>query len=542
MGRLLCRRPLLRADPPWYCASGVWGRLAPRDEKTFPAFERVMSQPAVLGGYSIAAKDRGDYYGMFNYGDSPNSSGWSNLETMDGRALFLGFMRTGDREYFDVAAAASMHYRDVDIVHPSGQTCTHCGDHTFFRHNTSHSWIQGVVDHYLLTGDRRSREVAIQHAEWLCETPVDAYLREGRKFTRYLDNLMDVCLMTGEPRYLAMFHKKLDHRATKWKEENKQSVLTGTGQPGTGFGVWYGCMALMKLHQLEPTAAHRDLFLRELDYTISRKRFEAQHADRFTRGVMSEEEAIALCLAALVHNRGNTLFPPLAYAHRLTGDERYLQIGMMTIAMAGLNQYYFDPLMALRSCLVGEAKRAGSGAPEEAGYQRRARELLTIGATDGIPNSGFEKGKEGWSARHPFEIDTERKVEGKQCLRTPVSDRARWVHVVPAPIRLKANSIYTFSGYVTHEGQARPGIVITYRDFSGLRHKIGARYDAPDPDSFYIAQVEQPKSGSPWRRWSLVIETEEGGIASLRLDARQMAPGRGTVWYDAIRLERRPRP
>jgi len=540
-GRLLCRQPLLRAEPSWYCSSGVWGNLLHADSETFPAYERLMARPEAMGGYSIESKDRGDLYGMLNYGDSPNSSGWSNLETMDAHALFLSFIRGGRREHFDMAAAAATHYRDVDIVHPVGQTCTHCSNHTFFRHNTSHSWIQGVLDHYLLTGDRRSLEVAAEHAEWLCETPLDAYLREGRKYTRYLDHLLDVYSTVGEPRYLAMFHKKLEHRAAKWREEGKLSLLSPTGQPSTGFSIWYGCDALMKLHQLDSTPEHRELFLRELNYTIDRKRFEEKHAERFADRTMSEEEAISMCLAGLVDNRGNTLLPPLAYAHQLTGDSRFLRIGMLVLCIAGLNQYYFDPLMVMRSHLLYEAKRAGLDADAERQYLRRAQELLSAGATETIANGGFENGTDGWSARRPIEVDRELSLEGRQSLRIPVSDRARWVHVVPPPIRLVPRSVYTFTGYVTQEGQATPGIVISYRDFSGLRKKIGARYTDPDPNSFYSVQIAAARAGSKWRHWTITIETEDGGIASLRLDARQDIRGEGMVWYDAIRLESKPR-
>ena len=541
MGRLLCRQPLLRAEPSWYCSSGVWGALLHDDGRTFPAYSRLMARPEAMGGYSIESKDRGDLYGMFNYGDSPNSSGWSNLETMDAHALFLNFIRSGRREHFDMAAAAATHYRDVDIVHPLGQTCTHCSNHTFFRHNTSHSWIQGVLDHYLLTGDRRSLEVAIEHAEWLCETPLDSYLREGRKYTRYLDHLLYIYSTVGEPRYLAMFHRKLNHRAARWQEEERLSLLSPTGQPSTGFSIWYGCDALMKLHQLEPTPEHRELFLRELDYTIDRKRFETQHAERFAGRAMSEEEAISMCLAGLVDNRGNTLFPPLAYAHQLTGDSRYLRIGMLTLTIAGLNQYYFDPLMVMRSHLLYEAKRAGFDVGTEKQYLSRTQALLSAGATNTIANGGFENGTEGWSARRPIEVDSVQRLEGEQSLRIPVSDRARWVHVVPPPIRMAARSVYTFTGYVTQEGQATPGIVISYRDFSGLRKKIGARYTDPDPNSFYSVQIAAARAGSTWQHWSISLETEDGGIATLRLDARQDILGEGTVWYDAIRLERKPR-
>ena len=240
-------------------------------------------------------------------------------------------------------------------------------------------------------------------------------------------------------------------------------------------------------------------------------------------------------------NRGNALFPPLAYAHGLTGDERYLRIGMLALTAAGLNQFYFDPLMVMRGYLLGDAKRVGAGVKAEKQYQSRAQELLFANATDGIPNAGFEGGAAGWSARRPFEIDAKKRCEGRQSLRIPVSDKVRAASVAPCPIRMAARLVYTFSGYVTHEGRALPGVVLSYRDFSGLRSKIGARYAAPIPNSFYSTQIAPAAGNTPWRRWSIRVETEEGGIASLRLDARQDVRGAGAVWYDAIRVEEKPR-
>ncbi|MBM4087511.1 MAG: hypothetical protein FJ272_22175, partial [Planctomycetes bacterium] len=180
--------PVLRADAQWMCASGVFEFLLPPDPQTFSIFEQRVGSMPTLGRFAWQEKERGNLFGVFNYGDAPGDGGWANLESMADHELFLHWMRTTGREHFDVARLAAEHYRDVDIHHGAGFAHTHCNNHTSSGEGWSHSWIQGVRDLYLLLGDFRALEVLHEVGE--CLLTKDIGWATGRDWTRAIDDLV----------------------------------------------------------------------------------------------------------------------------------------------------------------------------------------------------------------------------------------------------------------------------------------------------------------------------------------------------------------
>ena len=191
-------QPLLATCEPAYVdATRVAGALPPADPRKFAGydawFERALTD-------HLKRRDQVREYGMLNYGDwfGERQVNWGNLEYDLQRGLFLQYLRTGDRRFFDRAAQAARHHIDVDVVHAVnphlknpyglppkvGEIWLHSLNHTggYFSNaplpvertyqmghssNYGHVWISGDLDYYYLTGDRRAREVALQVADMM---------------------------------------------------------------------------------------------------------------------------------------------------------------------------------------------------------------------------------------------------------------------------------------------------------------------------------------------------------------------------------------
>ncbi|MBI4623737.1 MAG: hypothetical protein HY736_11050 [Verrucomicrobia bacterium] len=190
--------PLLATCEPGYVSStGATG--------DFPA-----ANPGKFGGYdawfdrALAAhlqrRDEIREYGMLNYGDwfGERQVNWGNLEYDLAHGMFIQYLRTGDRRFFQRGAQAARHHIDVDVVHATnphlknpfglppkvGEIWLHSLNHTggYYANaplpveltyqmghsaNYGHVWISGDLDYYYLTGDRRARDVALLTADMM---------------------------------------------------------------------------------------------------------------------------------------------------------------------------------------------------------------------------------------------------------------------------------------------------------------------------------------------------------------------------------------
>jgi hypothetical protein len=96
---------------------------------------------------------------------------WGNLEYDLPQVLGLGWVATGRRPMWDAFVAAAEHYRDVDIIHHDpdhpdrvGLNHPHKVGHfaaeAIQNVDLGHVWLEGLLTHYRLTGERRSLEAA----------------------------------------------------------------------------------------------------------------------------------------------------------------------------------------------------------------------------------------------------------------------------------------------------------------------------------------------------------------------------------------------
>ncbi|MEE2884736.1 MAG: hypothetical protein VX701_03475 [Chloroflexota bacterium] len=169
--------PIAQADTEWYCSSGAFGDVLPsKDERIFvyeSKFNDVCTQ--YLEGH-----ERHHEYGMLNFGDTCKPSiNWLNMEYDTPFVFFVQWARTGDVRWLQEACRAVTHHRDVDTCHASklpmdtGGVYRHCAGHTggYYPVDTkglaasgqftaSHTWVDGFLLHYYLTGEPRSIETA----------------------------------------------------------------------------------------------------------------------------------------------------------------------------------------------------------------------------------------------------------------------------------------------------------------------------------------------------------------------------------------------
>ena len=174
-------------DPAYVAQTRAFCSFHPTDPAVFPRYEK-----AVDGAYDVFMKRRRDrkQYGMENFGDDtfewgygPVYTFWSNQEDDRTHGMLMQYVRSGDPRWWALGEQAARHYRDVDCIaaspgHPEriGGPIHHnsrhfvtkgwVADHTYSSAGTGHSWIEGLIDYWLLTGDPLAGETAVRMGDW----------------------------------------------------------------------------------------------------------------------------------------------------------------------------------------------------------------------------------------------------------------------------------------------------------------------------------------------------------------------------------------
>jgi len=182
------------APPECYSQNGAMGKFIPVKEHTSltgqaAEYTKVYDEEVEKGFEEyLAIRDRNHEYGMLNFGDwwGERQINWGNIEYDTQHAFFLQFARSGDYRFFLAGEQAERHNMDVDTVwygSERGLVYAHCIGHTGNYYpqspvegqgsprggfSISHSWVEGHLDYYFLTGDRRALEAAEMIADPWC--------------------------------------------------------------------------------------------------------------------------------------------------------------------------------------------------------------------------------------------------------------------------------------------------------------------------------------------------------------------------------------
>jgi hypothetical protein len=225
--------PLLATcEPGHISATKAAGEFPPADPQKFAGYDAALDR--ALEGH-LRRRDQVREYGLLNYGDwyGERSVNWGNLEYDLAHGLFLQYLRTGDRRWFQRAEQAARHHIDVDVVHATnphlknpwgvpprvGDIWLHCVGHTggYYENaplpvsntyqmghstNFGHVWVSGDLDYYHLTGDRRAREVAIEIADAMASHMPTSYGTHIRGLGWPMLLVLDAYEATGDTKYL----------------------------------------------------------------------------------------------------------------------------------------------------------------------------------------------------------------------------------------------------------------------------------------------------------------------------------------------------
>jgi hypothetical protein len=183
------------------------------------ATERWDDGPIDACDGQVPAHPRVGLYGVLNWGDwqfpgfhsrTHGCEAWGNLEYDLPQVLGLGYFATGSRDFLDGLVPAVRHYRDVDIIHHApgtpdwvGMNHPHKWRHFSFataeKIDLGHTWTEGLITYYRLTGDVRALTAARGIADALAVRVSKA--RNPRQFGWPMIALAGVYDATAEPRY-----------------------------------------------------------------------------------------------------------------------------------------------------------------------------------------------------------------------------------------------------------------------------------------------------------------------------------------------------
>jgi len=324
------------ADPAYMIGTEAmtWG-ITP-EQSTFHDLEKLLKRSF---GLAAATREVVKPIGKFNVGDQPqghSGQGWNNSETALSRNWLVHYIRTGDEQSYRIAECMVRHTMDVDVDHVHGNQYTHNMHHALGGiGHTSHNYPEILSLYYLLSGDALALDIARRNAA-SCRTWVGAKWRtwmKGRGHGWPAWHVAEMCDVTCEKINLEV----AEMIAKRFREsikivDGKHVSLSGKG------GLLYGgtnLNALLRIHRSLGSANARSSFLEELDWTIKQVRSIGTWTFSSRFSIMAD---------------------PMVYAWRLTGDRKYIDLGLEALANAALCD---DPYLTNCIPLVAAALELG---------------------------------------------------------------------------------------------------------------------------------------------------------------------------------------
>ena len=178
---------IVRPDIDYLNVTDALNPIAPKANSQLPDYEALVND--ALTSFHADREER-RAYGHINFGDWYGESGWSwgNGEYDTAYCAYTEFLRGGDPGWATWGSDAVRHLVDVDTLNfatgPSsiGGQAMHMPGHLggylppLFRSKVSgtrsipsHTWVEGPLLHYLLTGDESARETIEKTKLWLLD-------------------------------------------------------------------------------------------------------------------------------------------------------------------------------------------------------------------------------------------------------------------------------------------------------------------------------------------------------------------------------------
>ena len=354
------------------------------DRKNYPFSAKKIDETFQFR-YSKPGQVKAGQTGIFDYGDLPGDGGWSNLESFKDYAELLRAVVCGDHDLLNFAYDRAIHYRDIDTYR--GDSLYHSGNHVSGGFSFSHSWPQGIICHYLMTGDPRSKEVVEKAAASYLNTPITSGdIAGARSLSRYLLGLADFYGAVGDEKLKARFYTQVKHaEKTNLTPKNPDNtIFPWNGARLDPYQVWYGCCAFMEMYFLSGDKILLDWFRREMKASLSMD-FYTLDLQEMWPGV-TPAKGWPIQLGFNSRHRGSLLYPALVFLSQIDKNSELLTIAQRT-ALADWcsgTGYGGDSLEFFRLCVL-------TGGIPEAQLLKEAEDLIFTAAASEIRNGDFSK-------------------------------------------------------------------------------------------------------------------------------------------------------
>ncbi len=301
-------------------------------------------------GFMQMADGHGRAYGMMNWGDFPDPNYtaqgrgggklvWTNNEYDYPHGMFCMYARSGIRRFLDYAKVSAFHWMDVDICHWNPDPLINGGQWEHINgHNggsadgngpkgvlvCSHEWVEGLIDLWHFTGERRALESAVGIGEnvlRLLETPM--YQKAGEANAREtgwaLRTLMALYVETNDEHWLS----KTDFILNQFRQWHELygawlSPYTDNTVIRVGFMISVAVGSLIRYYRVFPKEEIKTMILNAVD--------DLTESFMNPYGLFYYKE-----LPSLQRNGNNTLLLEAMYiGYELTGDSKYLKYGLGT--------------------------------------------------------------------------------------------------------------------------------------------------------------------------------------------------------------------
>jgi rhamnogalacturonyl hydrolase YesR len=326
----------VKLEPKWYCYSKVWGDLLPSEENN----EFSKYEDRLLSSFHVNVK-------------SQRKSGKAELSYYDlAHTLFQAFLRSGKKEYFISAHDEAKRFIKEEIIHDGhykGQHINGKGIPLPWR-GLRLLYIEGLIDDYILTGDKESFETAKDMAE--------AYLKGIRRSDMYVNErnpgwpiveLLSIYELTGDKRYFDKVKEIVDI-VLDWQDkkrggwirvyEDKEECPHGH-KGGSPFMTTILMEGLIKYHKITGDEKVKESIIKGNDWLIN----EAYLPDQKTFVYIQCPER-----QGNVYSLNPMFMEMLGYAYHLTKDEKYLNVAKGVLSDTLLTGNFANHLKEFTQC------------------------------------------------------------------------------------------------------------------------------------------------------------------------------------------------
>ena len=287
-----------------------------------------------LADYRVSA------YGILHFGDAPDRAYsdqgrglgewvWTNNEYDLPHSMMHMYARKGERRFLDYLLVAAEHWMDVDICHHSDNPLRYQGQipHSA-RHVTDnpavcHEWVEGLLDYYHITGERRALEAAMGVGENVLrilqtprfQEPGGYHARESGWALRSLGALY---VETGQDKWLVPADRIVD-QLEAWMDKfgTWMSPYTDHTVVRVPFMISVAANSLMRYYRIRPQERIKKMVVQAME-------------DMLEHCYMKDEEMFYYKeLPSLVRlgTANPIVLEALSYAYEFTEEDKFLQAG-----------------------------------------------------------------------------------------------------------------------------------------------------------------------------------------------------------------------